>query len=97
MQIIYAGKTTTCYSRGVTFPSGFCVSLNPKHWSNEEETLKLINKIIHSYLVKKCAEMNLVEDRKALVVWDVYRGQVTEKVKDSLLHLMVCLFLCLLI
>ena len=28
--------------------------------------------------------MNLAEDQKALVVWDVFRGQMTEKVKDRL-------------
>ena len=35
-------------------------------------------------MVKKRAEINLVEDQKALVVWDVFRGQMTEKVKDRL-------------
>lgn len=79
MQIIYAWKTTACYPRGVTFPTGFCISQNPKHWSNEDETLKLIDKIIHPYLVKKHAEMNLAEDQKMLVVWDVFRRQMTEK------------------
>ena len=68
MQIIYAGKTTACHLCGVTFPLGFCISRNPKHWSSEEETLKLVNKIIHPYLVKKRAEVNLAEDQKALVV-----------------------------
>lgn len=28
--------------------------------------------------------MNLDEDQKALVIWDVFRGQMTEKVKDKL-------------
>ncbi len=84
MQIIYAGKKTACHPRGVSFPSGFCISQNPKHWSNEEETLKLIDQIIHPYLVKKRSEMNLDEDQKALVIWDVFRGQMTEKVKDKL-------------
>ena len=28
--------------------------------------------------------MNLAEDQKALMVWDVFRGQMTEKVKDRL-------------
>ena len=57
--------------------------LQEKHWSNEEETLKLIHKIIHPYLIKKRGEMNLAEDQMALVVWDVL-GQMTEKVKDRL-------------
>ena len=46
LQIIYAGKTNRCHPN-FQFPSGFCISQNPKHWSNEEETMKLIDKIIH--------------------------------------------------
>ena len=78
MQIIYVGKTTACHPCVVSFPSGFCVSQNPKHWSNEEETLKLIDKIIHHYFVKKCADMNLAEDQKALVVRVFFQGQMTK-------------------
>ena len=38
MQIIYGGKTTVSQPRGFQFPKGFCLSQNPKHWSNEQET-----------------------------------------------------------
>ena len=74
MQIIYAGKTTACHPHGVTFPSRFCVSQNPNNWSNEEEILKLIDKIIYPYLVKKYAEINLAKNQKAFVIWDVFWG-----------------------
>lgn len=84
MQIIYAGKTTASHPRGVTFPAEFCISHNPKYWSNEVETLKLIDTIIHPYVVKKHAEIHLPEDQKALMVWDVYKGKMTERVKDRL-------------
>ena len=84
MQIIYAGKTTACHPHGVTFPAGFYISQNPKHWANEEETLKLIDTLIHPYVVKKHAKMHLPEHQKALIVWDVFKGQMTEKVKNRL-------------
>lgn len=38
LQIIYGGKTCT---KDFRFPSGFCISHNAKHWSNEEETRPL--------------------------------------------------------
>ena len=38
-QIIYAGKTKACHPRNIT---GFCVTQNPSHWSNEDETIRLI-------------------------------------------------------
>ncbi len=46
MQIIYSGKTQASQPRGFQYPSGFLVTQNPNHWSNEAETLKLIDKII---------------------------------------------------
>ena len=84
MQIIYAGKTTACHPRGVHFPAGFLVSQNVRHWSNEEETLKLIDTVLHPYVVKKSPEAGLPEDQRALVVWDVFKGQMMDKVKDKL-------------
>ena len=58
------------------FPSGFCVTQNPKHWSSEIESL---DEIISPYVTKK-----LPVDQKALLVWDVFRGQMTGKVKERL-------------
>ena len=44
-----AGKTKASHLRGFTFPIEFCIIQNTKHWSNEEETLKLIDTIINPY------------------------------------------------
>ena len=41
---------------------------NPKHWSNEVETLKLIKEFIVPYVVKKRAELKLAEDQKILAL-----------------------------
>ena len=46
MQVIYQGKTTASQPRGFKFPKGFTISQNPKHYSNEHETLTLIDKVI---------------------------------------------------
>ena len=45
VQIIYGGKTSKSIPR-VSFPDGFLVSANPKHYSNEEESLKMMEHII---------------------------------------------------
>ena len=47
MQVIYQGKTKASLPRNFVFPKGFCLTQNPKHYSNEEETLKLIDSIIN--------------------------------------------------
>ena len=87
MQVIYSGKTQASQPRDFKFPSGFCVTQNPKHWSNKSETLKLIDEIISPYVTKKREELKLATDQKALLVWDVFRGQMTDKVKEQLTEL----------
>ena len=83
-QIIYAGKTKASQPRDIQFPPGFCVTQNPTHWSNEEETLKLVREIINPYIIKKRMELKLPETQKALIIWDVFKGQITPTVKREL-------------
>lgn len=80
MKIIYSGKTKASLPRGFRFPPGFCVTQNPKHWSNEVETIKLIQEVINPYVIQKRKELKLPPDQKALLIWDVFRGQMTSKV-----------------
>ena len=67
--------------RDFKFPSGFCITQNPQHWSNEKETLSLIEEVIAPYIAKKRVELKPDADQKSLLIWDVFRGQVTDKVK----------------
>lgn len=50
MQVMYSSKTKASQPRNFVFPKGFSISQNPKHWSNEEETLKLINEVVNPYV-----------------------------------------------
>ena len=84
MQVIYQGKTKLSLPRNFSFPKGFCVTQNPKHYSSETETLKLIDEVIHPYLVQKRKELKLPPAQKAILIWDVFRGQKTQKVLSSL-------------
>ena len=45
---------------------------------------KLIDTIIVPYIVKQRSELNLPTTQKALVIWDVFKGQVTQTVLDKL-------------
>ena len=85
MQVIYQGKTKASLPRNFVFPKGFCLTQNPKHYSNEEETLKLIDSIINPYLVQTRQQLKLPPTQKAILIWDVFRGQTTERVCRNLL------------
>ena len=72
-QLIYTGKTSRSLPH-VKFPAGFCLSYNEKHWSNEAETMALVNKIIYPYVTKVKEELGLPETQKALLVWDAFKA-----------------------
>ena len=82
-QLIYTGKTSRSLPH-VKFPAGFCLSYNEKHWSNEAATIALVNKIIYPYVTKVKEELRLPETQKALLVWDAFKAQSTDKVLSEL-------------
>lgn len=83
MQLIYAGKTSQSHPK-VDFPDTFSLSANPKHYSNTAESIKLIKKIIIPYLEKERSSLNLLPTHQALLVMDVFRGQMTDDVLNLL-------------
>ena len=82
MQLIYKGKTQQSLPK-IKFPKGFLLSANPNHYSNEKESIKFINEIILPHLQKERTKIGR-EDQKALLIFDVFRGQTTDKVLNLL-------------
>ena len=80
MQLIYGGITNQSLPR-YQFPNEFSSSANLKHYSNENESLKLIDEIILPYLMRERKRLNR-STQKTLVIFDVFRGQITYKVLD---------------
>lgn len=82
MQLIYGGKTKQSLPR-FKFPESFSLSVNPKHFSNTEESVKIVNEIIVPYVEAEREKLaNL--DQAALLILDVFRGQLTKEVTDLL-------------
>ena len=84
MQIIYGGRTDRSQPIAVVFPKGFHVTQNEKHWSNETETVNLIEQVINPYVIDKRKVLGLPADQKALLTWDVFRGPTTDHVSQIL-------------
>ena len=89
MQIICQGKTDASHPRGFKCPNGFTISQNSKHYSNEQETLSLIDKIIKPYVETTRKELKLQPIQKALLIWDLFKGQKTDKVLSKLATLII--------
>ena len=83
MQIIYGGKTSKSIPR-VSFPDRLLVSANPKHYSNEEESLKMMEHIIIPYVQKQRNTLKLDAEYLAMLLMDVFKGQMTNPVKEIL-------------
>ena len=64
-QLIYTGKTARSLP-SVEFPNGFCLSYNPKHWSNEYETTNLLESVVTPYFCQVGEKLGLKNDQKAL-------------------------------
>ena len=80
---IYGGKTTQSLPR-FQFPSGFSLSVNEKHYSNSNESIKFLKEIIIPYVKKERELKGLDVEQKALVIMDVFTGQMISDVIEVL-------------
>ena len=86
-QIIYIGKTERCLPKNATGKENFLFSYSEKHWSNEVETLSLMDKIITPYIEDVKKELQVPNDQKPLLIWDILKGQGTTRVQERLAEL----------
>ena len=82
-QLIYIEKTGRSLP-DLTFPDGFCLAFNQKHWSIEAETVCLIENLLVLYNEKVKEEKALPQSQKSLLVRDALKAQSTPKVMDTL-------------
>ena len=83
VQLIYGGKTEQSLPR-YKFPDSFCLSVNEKHYSNKKESLKFFNEVIIPYIKEVHSSENLISDQYALVIMDVFTGQMISDVLNLL-------------
>ena len=82
MQLIYKGKTNQSLPK-VNFPQEFSLSVNEKLYSSEKESLKFLEDVILPYIQNERQKLGS-ESQKALLIYDVYRGQTTDRFLDAL-------------
>ena len=83
MQLIYGGKTAQSFPR-FKFPDLFSLSASPKHFSNTEESFKLLDEIVIPYVESERKRLDLEQTQFALIILDVFMGQMTQQVIDKL-------------
>lgn len=78
-QLIYQGKTSACLPKS-KLPKDWLLSFTPNHWSNEDKTEEYIHSVFFPYIEKKRAELGLPKDFPAVLLFDAFKGQTTEKI-----------------
>ena len=82
MQLIYGGKTLKSLPN-FEFPDSFSLSVNPKHFSNNQESIKVVTEIVVPYVENQRKKLQK-PDQAALLILDIFRGQITEDVTSLL-------------
>ena len=82
-QLIYQGKSAKCLPR-VNFPESWHVTYSENHWSNEGTMEEYIAMVIKPYVEEKRRALQLDPTHSALVIFDKFRGQCTEKIFHQL-------------
>lgn len=77
-QLVYKGTTHRCLPT-VVFPDSWDITHTENHWSNEKSMVQYMEKILFPYIKKTRSEMKLQDDQRALLIFDHFKGQVTEK------------------
>ena len=83
-QLIYQGKTSKCLPK-IKFPNNWHVTWSENHWSNQQTMEDYVLKILLPYIDGKRSTLKLTSDHPALVIFDRFRGQCTDKIL-GLLH-----------
>ena len=86
MQLIYEGKTPRCLPQGTEFPNDFNLTYAANHWCNEAKVIEHLEKIVFPFIVKKREELKLPENQKAILIFDVFTGQKTERVLNFAIY-----------
>ena len=58
----------------------FHITHSSHHWANEPIVMDYLEKINFSYLEKKLKDLKLQKNAKALLIFDVFKGQTTSAV-----------------
>ena len=82
-QIIYGGKTPACLP-SVEFPKGWHITFTPNHWANEDTMVAYLYNILLPYVTSTRKNLQLSDTFPALVLFDHFKAQLTERVLDIL-------------
>ena len=86
--LVYQG-TKRCHPK-YNFPEDWHITHSPNHWSTEETMKDYLDHVVFPYIDGVCASCGLSHDYPGLVIFDNFKGQVTDDIlqllKDHNVH-----------
>ena len=79
MQLTYQETTDRCLPKGVEFQDDWNVTYTAKLSSNKSKAIQHLQMVLFPYVEKKKVELKLPEDQKAILIFDVFKDQITDK------------------
>ena len=61
----------------VKFPESLHITHSHNHWSNEDIVMEYLKRISFPYILSKRQALKLPENAKALLIFDVLKGQTS--------------------
>ena len=89
-QLIYKGSTERCLPT-TKFPNDWHITCNPNHWSNETTMIQYVERILLPYVKAKRRELQLSLEHPALVIFDNFSAQTTERIVKLLDNNHICI------
>ena len=87
LQVISKSKTERCLQPKAWNEKRSLFSYNEEQWSNEKETLRLIDGILLPYIGEVKKDFRLPNDQKSLLIWYAFTDQNADAVKKRLSEL----------
>ena len=81
MQLIYKGTTPRCLPKNVPFPKDWHLTYTENHWSNTNTMIDYVKIILVPYIIETRKKLGLSQDHPALVIFDVFKGQINADVR----------------
>ena len=83
IQLVYQGKMDRCHPK-YNFLEDWHITHSPNHWSTEETMKDYLDHVVFPYIDGVCASCGLSHDYPGLVIFDNFKGQVTDDILQLL-------------
>ena len=96
IQVIYKGKAKNVFTK-YTFPDSFAITFSEKHWSNTENSISFLKKIVFPHFEHVRRAKGYPDEPLDLVMMETFKEQGNEEETNSVVKTIIHLLLLLIL